>query len=137
MFISDSCSKDPTLFLDVNAEPICPKIVEPEEEQDDFESRKLWCHVAQAIKERDYGKAQEAKSAVEETQRRLARLRSEDGISWHPKYFSPQPDGFWSFVDQHMLDESTETLKAHLEALIKRHDFDFRRRIELAEQLPK
>lgn len=125
LYISEgSGSKE--LFLDVNAEPICAKIVQPEQVQDECESRRLWAPVAQCIRTRNYDQAQEEKTKVEESQRRLARLRSEGVISWHPKFFTLEDSGFWNFVDHHMLDEPAERLRAHLQAILDRRDYNFK-----------
>lgn len=127
LYISDSASSsDKQLFLDVENEAICPKIVAPESEQDELESRRLWRGLTQALKERDYDKALEEKHKVEDSQRGLAKLRTEAGISWHPKFFYYRPDGFWNFTDHHVLDEPKEVLVKHLEAVMSRRDFDFK-----------
>ena len=82
--------------------------------------------MTKALKERDYSKALDEKHKVEDSQRRLAKLRTESGISWHPKFFNYQRDGFWNFADRHVLDESKELLVEHLEAIMNRRDFDFK-----------
>ena len=127
LYIADSASSsEKELFLDVESEAMCPKIVAPENDQDELESRRLWKGLTKALKERDYDKALEEKHKVEDSQRRLAKLRTESGISWHPKFFNYQRDGFWNFADRHVLDEPKEALVKHLEAVMNRRDFDFK-----------
>lgn len=127
LYISEGASTtSKELFLDVETEPICSKTVSPESDQDELESRRLWHGLTKALKERDYNKASAEKNKVEDSQRRLAKLRTESGISWHPKFFNYETCGFWNFSDRHVLTESKETLVAHLEAIMKRRDFDFK-----------
>lgn len=127
LYITDSSNtEEKQLFLDVMAEPICPKIVSNEKDQDSLESRKLWSELTRYIKRRDYNSASIAKERVEEYQRRLTRLRTEAGISWHPKFFSYHTDGFWHFVDHNFISESSTILKQHLEEVMFRKDFDFK-----------
>lgn len=127
LYISDASNTDEKqLFLDVIAEPICPKIVASEKFQDSLESRRLWSELTRFIKRRDYNSASVAKEKVEESQRHLTRLRTEAGISWHPKFFSYHTDGFWHYVDHNFISESSSTLEQHLEEVMARKDFDFK-----------
>ena len=112
--------------MDVVNETICPKIVASEKDQDNLESRKLWSELTKFIKRRDYNSASVAKSKVEDSQRHLTRLRTEAGISWHPKFFSYHNDGFWHFVDHNFISESSEKLTLHLQDVMSRKDFDFK-----------
>lgn len=73
---------------------IAPKYVAPEEEQEPYESRRLWKKLTQAIEARDMEAATEAKSAVEDAQRELRRRREERGELFSPKYFDLH-DGRW------------------------------------------
>lgn len=66
---------------------IAPKYVAPEEEQEPYESRRLWQKLTQAIEARDMEAATEAKSAVEDAQRELRRRREERGEMFSPRYF--------------------------------------------------
>lgn len=127
LYIADSLSpNEQELFLDVMNEPICPKIVANEKNQDSLESRKLWSELTKSIKRRDYGAASIAKSKVEDSQRHLTRLRTEANISWHPKFFSYHTDGFWHFFDHNFVSESSENLVKHLQDSMSRKDFDFK-----------
>lgn len=127
LYIADSSSpNEKELFLDVMNEPISPKIVANEKEQDSLESRKLWSELTKSIKRRDYNAASVAKSKVEDTQRHLTRLRTEAGVSWHPKFFSYHNDGFWHFSDHNFISESSEKLVKHLQDSMSRKDFDFK-----------
>lgn len=58
-----------------------PRFVIPVEEQADFESEKLWMKVSEAILAADQEKATEAKTFLEEQQRRRAKeLKERDEI---------------------------------------------------------
>ena len=107
-------------------EPICSKIVPDESDQDNLESRKLWTNLTKFLKLRDYNAASLAKAKVEETQRQLAKLRIESGISWHPKFFKYHSDGFWHFIDHKFVTESKEVLTDHLLEVMLRRDFNFK-----------
>lgn len=48
----------------------------------------VWGEVSQAIMEKDWEKAREAKRKIEERQRALARERKEEQLVWMPKHFS-------------------------------------------------
>lgn len=127
LYIADASSPElKTLFLDVESEPICSKIVSKESEQDELESRHLWSDLTKHLKQRDYNSASIAKSKVEESQRQLARIRAESGISWHPKFFTYNSDGFWQFADHNFLNESSLKLTERLNEFISRRDIDFK-----------
>jgi len=61
--------------------------VRPIEEQQDVESRKLWNKVTVALKANDQTVATDEKFALEEEQRRQARDREENGLTYEPRYF--------------------------------------------------
>lgn len=51
-------------------------------------SFRLWSKVTEAIKRNDQDAATDAKSAIEDKQRELAKQREASGEKWAPKYFS-------------------------------------------------
>jgi Oxysterol-binding protein. len=63
--------------------------VRPLEEQDAYESRKLWKATIEGLRKRDHAIATEEKYKVENEQRILAKKRIEDGVEFHPKLFRP------------------------------------------------
>ncbi|KAG8220235.1 hypothetical protein J3R82DRAFT_1274 [Butyriboletus roseoflavus] len=73
---------------------IAPKYVTPEDEQEPYESRRLWFNLTQAIEARDMEAATRAKTAVEDAQRDLRRRRDESGEIFVPRYFELR-DGRW------------------------------------------
>ncbi|KAM3394931.1 oxysterol-binding protein-related protein 4B [Capsicum galapagoense] len=59
-----------------------PKVVMP------FESTVVWAEVSQAILSRNWVKAKQAKTIVEETERELAKERKSKSEIWVPKHFT-------------------------------------------------
>ena len=64
-----------------------PRYTVPMEEQEEFESTKLWRHVSDAIDKEDQHAATEQKSILEEAQRAGARERKADERDWIPQFF--------------------------------------------------
>jgi len=73
---------------------VCPKWVQPEEEQEPNESRRLWSDLTKAIALKDMEKATEAKTAVEDAQRDLRRKREETSERHVPRFFELR-EGRW------------------------------------------
>ncbi|SCW04460.1 LAFE_0H14026g1_1 [Lachancea fermentati] len=90
IYIKDLRSKASKVVLfDAHKEkPLKPE-VRPLAEQGDFESRKLWKKVTDALAVRDHTTATEEKFKIENYQRELAKKRLEDGVEFHPKLFRP------------------------------------------------
>ncbi|XP_053103167.1 oxysterol-binding protein-related protein 11 isoform X2 [Hemicordylus capensis] len=80
-------SNGETKYMDLTKLSVTRKQVRPLEKQGLFESRKLWQHVSEALREGDIDKATEHKRALEERQRNEERLRAETDTPWHTKYF--------------------------------------------------
>lgn len=66
----------------------------PIEDQNEFESVKLWQKVTKAIEADDQNAATEEKAILEEAQRTGARERKAAGEEWVPKYFALVRLGF-------------------------------------------
>ena len=64
-----------------------PRYTVPMDEQEEFESVKLWRHVSDAIDKEDQHAATEQKSILEEAQRAGARERKENEQIWVPRFF--------------------------------------------------
>ncbi|CAB4038776.1 Hypothetical predicted protein [Paramuricea clavata] len=63
------------------------KNLRPVSLQHDNESRKLWNHVTEAVRQDDINKAAEEKHKLEESQRLEAKQREESGTPWKTKLF--------------------------------------------------
>ncbi|XP_060631146.2 oxysterol-binding protein-related protein 11 isoform X1 [Anolis sagrei] len=83
-----------TKCMDLTKLSVTRKRVRPIEKQGPFESRKLWQHVTESLRDGDIDKATEHKKALEEQQRNEERLRAETGTPWQTKYFVKDGDGW-------------------------------------------
>ncbi|XP_034985440.1 oxysterol-binding protein-related protein 11 isoform X2 [Zootoca vivipara] len=83
-----------TKCMDLTKLSVTRKRVRPIEKQGPFESRKLWQHVTESLRDGDIDKATEHKKALEERQRNEERLRAETGEPWQTKYFVKDGDGW-------------------------------------------
>ena len=63
------------------------RFVVPQDEQNEFESTKLWRKVSEAIANDDQNAATEEKTVLEEAQRAEARIRKETGVEHKPQHF--------------------------------------------------
>ncbi|KAL3842770.1 hypothetical protein ACJMK2_020756 [Sinanodonta woodiana] len=85
-----------TKVVDVNKFKIWHKRVRPLEKQGEFESRKLWQHVTNALKLGDVNTATEHKRFLEERQREGEKHRRETNTSFPTQYFHKEEDA-WVF----------------------------------------
>ncbi|QID86449.1 Oxysterol-binding protein OBPa [Saccharomyces pastorianus] len=95
MYIKDAkqSRSSKKVFLDTHKEsPLRPK-VRPLNEQGEYESRKLWKKVTDALAVRDHTVATEEKFQIEDQQRKIAKKRIEDGVEFHPKLFRRSKPG--------------------------------------------
>ena len=70
---------------------VAPKWVAPEDEQEQYESRRLWRDLTRAILAKDMDAATEAKTAVENTQRELRAT----GVKHTTRFFELREDNCW------------------------------------------
>ncbi|XP_067405697.1 oxysterol-binding protein-related protein 11 isoform X1 [Emydura macquarii macquarii] len=87
-------SNGETKYVDLTKLSVTRKRVRPLEKQGPFESRRLWQHVTESLKDGDIDKATEHKRALEERQRNEERLRAETEALWSTKYFAKEGDGW-------------------------------------------
>lgn len=64
-----------------------PLSIAPVEQQDDFESRKAWKKVADAINKGDMDTTSTEKSIIENRQRAMRKTEKEQGKEWERKFF--------------------------------------------------
>ncbi|OMH79173.1 Oxysterol-binding protein-like protein [Zancudomyces culisetae] len=76
------------VFFDSNTEQLRQLVAEPIENQNEFESRRLWNPVTLALKVKNLDKATEEKTKIENLQREMAKEREAKKIEWVPKYFT-------------------------------------------------
>ncbi|XP_063398561.1 oxysterol-binding protein-related protein 11-like isoform X1 [Mytilus trossulus] len=82
--------------IDVTSLETCKKKVRPIDKQGDFESRRLWQHVTNALRAHDVNTATEHKRLLEERQREGERHRKETSTQYPTKYFKKDGDG-WTY----------------------------------------
>ncbi|GAA5832768.1 hypothetical protein JCM11251_005755 [Rhodosporidiobolus azoricus] len=88
--------KGKEVLFDAHKATVKQKSVSPEDQQQPFESRRLWSKVTAAIKANDIDAATDAKSAIEDAQREAAREREAKGETFEPKWFKPTgKNGEW------------------------------------------
>ncbi|RPA98911.1 hypothetical protein L873DRAFT_1685804 [Choiromyces venosus 120613-1] len=83
--IPGSNDKHPLIDLD----PLFPepKTCPPSGAMLPNESRKMWEGVTEAIHAKDYSRATQLKSEIEERQREKAAARATEGVEWKPRFF--------------------------------------------------
>ncbi|XP_065183237.1 oxysterol-binding protein-related protein 9-like [Sycon ciliatum] len=93
------------VFVDTKRMDIIKKLVRPLEDQDEFESRRLWDNVTQNLLTDNIEAATEFKAKLEERQRREAKERKEQGVEWVHKLFHSIGNGAYDYntpVDQRL-----------------------------------
>uniref|UniRef100_A0A672Y3H8 Oxysterol-binding protein n=1 Tax=Sphaeramia orbicularis TaxID=375764 RepID=A0A672Y3H8_9TELE len=83
-----------TRVVDVTKLPVTRKLVRPIEKQGPTESRRLWQHVTESLRQKDIEKATEHKRILEERQRTEERHRAETETPWRTRYFEREGDGW-------------------------------------------
>ncbi|KAM9821096.1 oxysterol-binding protein-related protein 11-like [Neosynchiropus ocellatus] len=83
-----------TRVVDVTKLPVTRKQVRPIEKQGPTESRRLWQHVTEALRQKEIEKATEHKRVLEERQRSEERHRAETETAWRTRYFNKEGDGW-------------------------------------------
>lgn len=109
-------------LFNVKTAKIVEKKIRPEEEQEEFESRRwvlltvwcfafplmlttsslhfrLWTKVTDGIKEKNLDKATENKTAIEDAQRQRVREREEKNETWTPRFFVQRGEKFYPKVE--------------------------------------
>lgn len=117
MNIKDLSTGKKSVFLDVKKTSPQPPKVHPMEEQGDFESRKLWIHVTDALGHRDHTVATEEKFKIEDAQREAAKKRAEENVEFHPKLFRPresQDDELEWYLYKHIPNDAPPIEQAKL-----------------------
>ncbi|XP_028994609.1 oxysterol-binding protein-related protein 11-like [Betta splendens] len=83
-----------TKVVDVTKLPVTKKHVRPVEKQGPTESRRLWQHVTESLRQKDIDKATEHKRLLEERQRTEERHRAETETPWRTRYFDKEGEGW-------------------------------------------
>lgn len=83
-----------TRVVDVTRLSVTKKLVRPLHKQGPTESRRLWQHVTEALRQKDIDKATEHKRILEERQRSEERHRAETETPWRTRYFEKDGEGW-------------------------------------------
>ncbi|KAF9361193.1 hypothetical protein BGX34_007280 [Mortierella sp. NVP85] len=94
LFITKKGDQGKVSYFDAKTARIHPKIVAPEAEQEEGESRRLWSKLTAALKANNQTLATAEKSKVEDAQRAKSKLRQEQGEVHPLRFFEPNGDGF-------------------------------------------
>eukprot|EP00741_Cyanophora_paradoxa_P022489 tig00021464_g21715.t1 len=94
-------TKAQELFFDANAEPRDKLHLPVEEEQGEYEARKLWRKVTAALKAKDMDKAQVEKNILDEKQRSRRKELEDKRQEWVPELFRLPQDGMiWQYIPE-------------------------------------
>ncbi|KAJ3037275.1 hypothetical protein HDV00_001840 [Rhizophlyctis rosea] len=105
MYIQRGKAEKQVLF-DSSKETISPKIVAPEAEQEEFESRRLWSKVTKGLTTRNLDFATMEKTAIEDNQRAIVKERAASGTQWELRFFVQDGEGWKLGVDLDALTQS-------------------------------
>ena len=86
-------------FFNAETFPRAQKLVRKEEDQSEFESRRLWSNVTAALKKNDQDTATTEKTALEDAQRATRNERKEKGEEWTPRFFKSDDGKRYTFKD--------------------------------------
>jgi oxysterol-binding protein-related protein 9/10/11 len=111
--IKDTTSKETVESWDPTALPQALLTVAPIESQVEYESRRAWAKVAEAIKKGDMDATQREKGIIENRQRELRKKEEADGREWERKYFRRERkddlfEKLGSEVGEHLEPEKTD-----------------------------
>ncbi|KAI7904108.1 uncharacterized protein BX663DRAFT_506449 [Cokeromyces recurvatus] len=98
LFIKGKSSSSKQSFFNVSKHEIIPKLVEPLENQEWNESRKLWSKVTAGILAKDMDTATDEKTFIENRQREETATRQKEGIQWKPRFFTLNQKGEYEFI---------------------------------------
>ena len=81
--------REERLLVQLSDLGVTPKHVRPLEEQEEFESRRIWAPVTEAIHSKQYSQATKNKQVIEQRQRDKAAERKHTGEGFIPQFFDP------------------------------------------------
>ncbi|CAO3647046.1 unnamed protein product [Cunninghamella blakesleeana] len=123
--------KEP-LFI-VKGSVIHPKIVEPEVNQEEYESRRLWSKVTEGLTTDNLDMATDEKTRIENYQRELKAERAKNNTEWKPRFFKLANNGDYQFIGKSEIDFNKTPKEVH--KAIKGFIFDNKSN-ELTETIP-
>ncbi|KAK9476798.1 hypothetical protein V1514DRAFT_335677 [Lipomyces japonicus] len=85
--IRNDKTKKESVFYDTQDHEIAQLVVKPIESQAEYETRRAWSKVADAVKVVDYDTIHVEKSKIEVAQRELRKRERDQGVEWQRRYF--------------------------------------------------
>jgi len=89
--------KEESLWNPDNAPPKLSMDIRPINEQDEWESRRLWQNVTAALRKNDQTTATDEKCKLENAQREAVRKREEEKAQYQTKFFEKDENGGWVY----------------------------------------
>jgi len=115
MYIQKNTRNAPQeVFFDVAASSIYPKTVKNEQEQGEYESRRLWQKVTQGLLSKNLDKATEEKNSIEDRQR---KMRSDNPTEYDGKFFKASgvgkegKEGWFCELEKEFFQKNPEWMK--------------------------
>ncbi|KAI8923433.1 hypothetical protein BC831DRAFT_471286 [Entophlyctis helioformis] len=122
MWLHAPKSDKTNLLFDAHNAKSAQMLVEETAAQEEFESRRLWQNVANAVVSRDMNAATDEKSKIEDNQRVIVKAREESNQPWESRFFVPEGEG-WAFKFlQDIPKEPTEARNWLREMIFKKTD---------------
>lgn len=106
-------------FFNVSKHPVIAKSVEPLDDQEWNESRKLWSKVTAGLAAKDMDAATDEKTFIENRQREETAVRRKEGLQWHPRFFTINKHEEYEFkglkgIDYKNLSQASDHLEKHM-----------------------
>ncbi|KAL7311505.1 Oxysterol-binding protein OBPa [Mucor circinelloides] len=106
-------------FFNVSKHSVIAKSVEPLDDQEWNESRKLWSKVTAGLAAKDMDAATDEKTFIENRQREETAVRQKEGLQWHPRFFNINKHDEYEFkgvkgIDYKNLSQAKEHLEKHM-----------------------
>ncbi|KAL6056913.1 oxysterol-binding protein-related protein 5 isoform X3, variant 2 [Balamuthia mandrillaris] len=97
IFVKEQKAKKSEVFWDPVGVPKEKMLIRPLKDQEEFESRKLWHNVTQALVKGDQETATDEKCKLEDAQRQGVIDRDRDGVTYEPRLFRKEENGDWVY----------------------------------------
>ncbi|KAI8066259.1 uncharacterized protein B0P05DRAFT_589847 [Gilbertella persicaria] len=106
-------------FFKVSNHAVIHKLVEPLENQEPNESKKLWSKVTAGLVAKDMDTATNEKTFIEDKQRAETAARVREGVQWHPRFFCLNDKEEYEFhgakgIDYKNLHQTSEHLEKYI-----------------------
>ncbi|KAI8366329.1 hypothetical protein EDC96DRAFT_508571 [Choanephora cucurbitarum] len=85
-------SEQKELLFDAKAEPMAERVTAPVEEQNEYETHRVWGPVTKALEEKNFKAANVEKTKIEDWQRKVRKEREEKKEAWSPSLFVFEKD---------------------------------------------